>query len=101
MTSISEQIRSRQDFSYNTKVFYKKHTWRIAFYQPEWREENKDKIQDAWYRNRKICEYLREKEKPSWKTRADRRFYVAKKNKKYLKTCKTFVLTVLKQVLIN
>lgn len=76
MTSISEQIRSRQDFSYNTKVFYKKHTWRIAFYQPEWREENKIKIQDAWYRNRKICEYLREKEKPSWKTRADRRFYV-------------------------
>ena len=76
MTSISEQIRSRQDFSYNTKVFYKKHTWRIAFYQPEWREENKDKIQDAWYRNRKICEYLRKKEKPSWKTRADRRFYV-------------------------
>jgi hypothetical protein len=48
----------------------------MAFYQPEWREKNRVEIQDAWYRNRKICEYLSENETPSWKTRADNFYFV-------------------------
>ena len=76
MTSISQQIRSRPDFKLNTKVFYKKHTWRVAFFQPEWREKNRIQIQEAWYRNRKITQYLSENENTHWKTRADSFYFV-------------------------
>ena len=77
MTSISTQIRSRPDFKLNTKVFYKKHTWRVAFHQPEWGDKNRIAIQDAWYRNRQILEYLSENESSTtWKTRADSYYFV-------------------------
>ena len=72
--SISEQIRSRTDFVLNTKVFYKKHTWRVAFFQPSWQEKDVY-LKDAWYRNRMIEKYLREYE-PVSKTRADSSFFV-------------------------
>ena len=72
--SISEQIRSRTDFVLNTKVFYKKHTWRVAFFQPSWRDKEVY-LKDAWYRNRMIEKYLREYE-PVSKTRADSSFFV-------------------------
>jgi len=75
MTSISEQIRSRPDFNYNTKVYYKKYTWRVSFYQPGWRDNNRMALQDAWYRNRKIEEYL-SLHCASYKTRADTSFFV-------------------------
>ena len=29
---ISKQLRQRPDFKLNTKVYYQKHTWRVAFY---------------------------------------------------------------------
>jgi len=74
MTSISEQIRSRKDFVLNTKVFYQKHTWRVSFFQPRWRDPETS-LKDAWYRNRKIEQYLRENE-PVSKTRADSSFFV-------------------------
>jgi hypothetical protein len=72
--SISEQIRSRSDFVLNTKVFYKKHTWRVAFFQPSW-QDKEVYLKDAWYRNRMIEKYLREYE-PVSKTRADSSFFV-------------------------
>jgi len=75
MKSISEQIRSRRDFRLNTKVYYKKHTWRVAFYQPNWRDAD-NLLKDAWYRNRKIDELLRNYETESWKTRADASYFV-------------------------
>lgn len=74
MESISKQIRSRPDFKYGTKLYYKKHCWKISFFQPEWRSESEE-IKDAWYRNRQIEKYLKSHE-PSWKTRADRKFFV-------------------------
>ena len=73
--SISEQIRSRKDFRLNTKVYYKKHTWRVAFFQPNWRDAG-NLLKDAWYRNRKIDELLRNYETESWKTRADTSYFV-------------------------
>ena len=73
--SISEQIRSRLDFKLNTKVYYKKHTWRVAFFQPNWRDDE-NQLKDAWYRNRQIDKYLKEKESKSWKTRADNSYFV-------------------------
>tara|TARA_B100000900_G_C20455512_1_gene664985 strand:+ start:224 stop:958 length:735 start_codon:yes stop_codon:yes gene_type:complete len=74
MESISEQIRSRPDFKYGTKIYYKKHTWKVAFYQPEWRSES-NAIKDAWYRNKQIESYLKNNEQ-EFKTRADRQFFV-------------------------
>lgn len=76
MTSISQQIRSRKDFSLNTKVFYKKYTWRVAFFQPSWRDNNRIAIQDAWYRNRQIIELLENTELCGFKTRADSSYFV-------------------------
>ena len=73
--SISEQIRSRLDFKLNTKVYYKKHTWRVAFFQPNWRDDE-NQLKDAWYRNRQIDKYLKENESQSWKTRADNSYFV-------------------------
>ena len=74
MTSLSEQIRSRKDFVLNTKVYYRKHTWRVSFYQPSWREKS-EHLKDAWYRNRQIENYLKDYE-PNSKTRADSSFFV-------------------------
>ena len=73
--SISEQVRSRLDFKLNTKVYYKKHTWRVAFFQPNWRDDE-NQLKDAWYRNRQIDKYLKENESQSWKTRADNSYFV-------------------------
>ena len=73
---ISEQIRSRPDFSYGTRPYYKKHTWRVALVQPHWRETNKNLLQEIWYRNRCIEEYLKHNETGSYKTRADRSYFV-------------------------
>ena len=73
---ISEQIRSRPDFSYGTKLFYKQHTWRIALYQPDWRSKDKPQLQEIWYRNRCIEEHLKATETTSYKTRADRSYFV-------------------------
>ena len=74
MESISEQIRSRPDFKYGTKIYYKKHTWKVAFYQPEWRQES-TAIKDAWYRNKQIERHLKNNE-IEYKTRSDRQFFV-------------------------
>lgn len=76
MTSISKQIRSRPEFKLNTKVFYKKYTWRVAFFQPSWRDKNRIAIQDAWYRNRQIIELLENTELCGFKTRADSSYFV-------------------------
>lgn len=73
---ISEQIRSRPDFHYGTKLYYKTHTWRVALYQPNWRCEDRKQLQDIWYRNRQIEKYLKETETTSYKTRADRNYFV-------------------------
>jgi len=73
---ISEQIRSRPDFSYGTKLFYKHHTWRVALVQPHWRESQKSLLQEIWYRNRQIEDYLKHNETGSYKIRADRSFFV-------------------------
>lgn len=76
---ISEQIRSRADFSYGTRLFYKQHTWRVALYQPPWvgrDEQNKQELQDIWYRNRRIEKYLKENETNSYKIRADRCYFL-------------------------
>ena len=73
---ISEQIRSRPDFHYGTKLYYKKHTWRVALYQPNWHCEDRKTLQDIWYRNRQIEKYLKETETTSYKTRADRNYFV-------------------------
>ena len=73
---ISEQIRSRPDFTYGTRPYYKKHTWRVALVQPHWREKNKNLLQEIWYRNRCIEEYLKHNETGSYKTRADRSYFV-------------------------
>ena len=73
---ISEQIRSRPDFSYGTRPYYKKHTWRVALVQPHWRESDKNLLQEIWYRNRCIEEYLKHNETGSYKTRADRSYFV-------------------------
>ena len=75
-TLISEQIRSRPDFSYGTKLFYKYHTWRIALIQPHWSEREKSLLQEIWYRNRCIEDYLKNNESGSYKTRADRSYFV-------------------------
>ncbi len=72
---ISEQIRSRTDFKLNTKVFYRLHTWRVSMYQPSWKSDG-DQLKDAWYRNRKIESHLKKYETNSWKTRADRSFFI-------------------------
>ena len=74
-TSILEQIKSRKDFRLNTKVYYRLHTWRVALHQPSWKSEG-DKLKDAWYRNRAIESYLKNYETSSWKTRADRSFFI-------------------------
>ena len=74
MESISEQIRSRPDFRYGTKIYYKKHTWKVSLFQPEWRSES-SQIKDAWYRNKKIETYLRQNEF-EYKTRTDRQFFI-------------------------
>jgi len=76
MTSISKQIRSRADFKLNTKVFYKKHTWRVEFFQPRWREASVEIIKNSWYRNRKIYDYLEYHELVSWKVRSDSSYFV-------------------------
>ena len=73
--SISEQIRSRTDFKLNTKVYYRLHTWRVSMYQPDWQKES-EQLKEAWYRNRAIEKYLKNNEKGSWKTRADRSFFI-------------------------
>ena len=75
-TLISEQIRSRTDFSYGTKLFYKCHTWRVALYQPDWRCEDRKQLQDIWFRNRQIEKYLKQTETTSYKTRADRSYFI-------------------------
>ena len=75
-TLISEQIRSRPDFSYGTKLFYKHHTWRVALVQPHWRESQKSLLQEIWYRNRQIEDHLKHNETGSYKIRADRSFFV-------------------------
>lgn len=72
---ISEQIRSRPDFKLNTKVYYKNHTWRVALYQPQYKADP-DALKDAWYRNRCIETHLKNYETSSWKTRADRSFFI-------------------------
>ena len=76
MTSISKQIRSRPDFKLNTKVFYKKHTWRVEFFQPRWHEDSREVIKNSWYRNRKIFDYLEYHELVSWKVRSDSSYFV-------------------------
>ncbi len=73
--SISEQIRSRTDFKLNTKVYYRLHTWRVSLYQPDWKSEG-DQLKEAWYRNRAIEKHLKNNESDSWKTRADRSFFI-------------------------
>ena len=73
---ISEQIRSRPDFTYGTKPFYKKHTWRVALVQPHWSEKEKSLLQEIWYRNRCIEDYLKTNDSGSFKTRADRSYFV-------------------------
>ena len=73
---ISEQIRSRPDFRYGTKLYYKTHIWRVALYQPNWHCEDKKQLQEIWYRNRCIEEHLKATETTSYKTRADRSFFV-------------------------
>ena len=79
-TLTSEQIRSRPDFKYSTKLFYKSHTWRVALYQPPWRgfkdPDNKVELQDIWYRNRCIADYLKNNEGCGFKIRADRNYFV-------------------------
>jgi len=75
-TLISEQIRSRPDFKYGTKLFYKHHTWRVALVQPHWRESQKSLLQEIWYRNRQIEDHLKYNETGSYKIRADRSFFV-------------------------
>ena len=72
---ISEQIRSRTDFKLNTRVYYRLHTWRVSLYQPGWRSEG-DLLKEAWYRNRSIETHLKNNEPGSWKTRADRSFFI-------------------------
>ena len=72
---ISEQIRSRTDFVLNTKVFYRNHTWRVSLYQPGYNAKP-DALKDAWYRNKSIEKYLKNNENVSWKTRADRSFFI-------------------------
>jgi len=72
---ISEQIRSRPDFKLNTKVYYKNHTWRVALYQPQYKADP-DSLKEAWYRNRCIEAHLKNYETSSWKTRADRSFFI-------------------------
>ena len=72
---ISEQIRSRTDFVLNTKVFYRNHTWRVALHQPGYNAKP-DALKDAWYRNKSIEKYLTNNENVSWKTRADRSFFI-------------------------
>jgi len=74
MESISKQIRSRPDFKYGTKIYYKKHTWKVAFCQPPWQSEI-TAIKDAWYRNKQIERHLKSHE-AEFKTRADRQFFV-------------------------
>lgn len=76
MTSISEQIRSRKDFVYGTKIYYKKHTWRVALFQPHWRTDDTSILKDCWYRNKQIEQYLMLNEGASWKTRADSSFFI-------------------------
>jgi hypothetical protein len=81
MTTLTlEQIRSRPDFKYSTRLFYKTNTWRVALYQPPWRgfNEPQDKIelQDIWYRNRCISDYLKNNEECGFKIRADRNYFV-------------------------
>lgn len=73
--SISEQIRSRQDFKLNTKVYYRLHTWRVSLHQPSWKSEG-SQLKEAWYRNRDIEKHLKNNESNSWKTRADRSFFI-------------------------
>ena len=73
--SILEQIKSRKDFRLNTKVYYRLHTWRVSLHQPSWKSES-SQLKDAWYRNRAIESYLKNYEKNSWKTRADRSFFI-------------------------
>jgi hypothetical protein len=73
---ISEQIRSRPDFTYGTKLFYKCHTWRVALHQPDWRCEDRKQLQDIWFRNRQIEKYLKQTETTSYKTRADRSYFI-------------------------
>ncbi len=77
---ISEQIRSRPDFQYGVKLFYKCHTWRVALRQPSWRtvdaKRDKVELQEIWYRNRCIQDYLKENETNSYKIRADRSYFV-------------------------
>ncbi len=71
----SEQIRSRADFKLNTKVYYKNHTWRVTLYQPQYKADPDD-LKNAWYRNRCIETHLKNYETSSWKTRADRSFFI-------------------------
>lgn len=73
--SILKQIRSRTDFKLNTRVYYRLHTWRVSLYQPNWRSEG-DSLKEAWYRNRSIETHLKNNEPCSWKTRADRSFFI-------------------------
>ena len=75
-TLISEQIRSRADFKYGTKLFYKCHTWRVALYQPDWRSKDKTQLQEIWYRNRCIEDHLKATETASYKLRSDRCYFV-------------------------
>lgn len=73
--SISEQIRSRSDFVLNTKVFYKKHTWRVTLFQPSW-DDADYLLKDAWYRNKSIERWLKINENDHHKTRSDSSFFV-------------------------
>jgi len=74
--SISEQIRSRSDFHYGTKVYYKKHSWRVCLFQPHWRQDSASLLKDCWYRNKQIESFLDLNEGASWKTRADTSFFI-------------------------
>ena len=78
-TLTSEQIKSRSDFKYSTKLFYKTHTWRIALLQPRWSHpdrQDKAELQEIWYRNRCIEEYLKLNESCGYKIRSDRSYFV-------------------------
>jgi len=44
-------------------------------YQPDWQKES-EQLKEAWYRNRDIEKHLKNNEPNSWKTRADKSFFI-------------------------
>lgn len=79
-----EQIRSLPAFNYATAVYYKKFTWRVQFWQPEFfrRGFYKDlEHENAWrtcmIRNMDINELLKNQLGfERWKVRRDQKFFV-------------------------